>query len=128
MNKKRSIPTVVLWTTTKQCGLLYVFITQKTAILSIQYRENIKYDIEHVLVLNAQKGMPKFINGIHGNPNTKTANTFFEDVVAGSIPAGVIGIFIAIKSFRSYYGPGVDSASNRNEYQEHLLGVKAAGA
>jgi hypothetical protein len=24
--------------------------------------------------------------------------------------------------------PGVDSASNRNEYQEHLLGVKAAGA
>jgi len=31
-------------------------------------------------------------------------------------------------SFRSYYGPGVDSASNRNEYQEHFLGVKAAGA
>ena len=23
---------------------------------------------------------------------------------------------------------GVDSASNRNEYQEHFLGVKAAGA
>ena len=36
--------------------------------------------------------------------------------------------FIDIKSFRSYYGPGVDSASNRNEYQEHFLGVKAAGA
>jgi hypothetical protein len=31
--------------------------------------------------------------------------------------------------FRSVikYGPGVDSASNRNEYQEHFLGVKAAG-
>jgi len=26
------------------------------------------------------------------------------------------------------YGPGVDSASNRNEYQECFLGVKAAGA
>jgi len=26
------------------------------------------------------------------------------------------------------YGPGVDSASNRNEYQEYFLGVKAAGA
>ena len=26
--------------------------------------------------------------------------------------------FIDIKSFRSHYGPGVDSASNRNEYQE----------
>jgi len=42
--------------------------------------------------------------------------------VAGLIPAGVI------KSFRSHYGPGVDSASNRNEYQEHFLGVKMAGA
>jgi len=48
--------------------------------------------------------------------------------VAGSIPAGVSGFFIDIKSFRSYYGPGVDSASNRNEYQEYFLGVKAAGA
>jgi len=36
--------------------------------------------------------------------------------------------FIRIKSFRSHYGPGVDSASNRNESQEHFLGVKAAGA
>jgi len=33
-----------------------------------------------------------------------------------------------IKSFRSNYGPGVDSASNRNEYQEQILVVKAAGA
>jgi len=48
--------------------------------------------------------------------------------VAGSIPAGVSGFFIDIKSFRSHYGPEVDSASNRNEYQEHFLGVKAAGA
>jgi hypothetical protein len=32
------------------------------------------------------------------------------------------------KSFRSHYGPGVDSASNRNEYQEYFLGVKAADA
>jgi len=48
--------------------------------------------------------------------------------VAGSIPAGISGFFIDIKSFRSHYGPGVDSASNRNEYQEHFLGVKAAGA
>ena len=47
---------------------------------------------------------------------------------AGSILASVSGFFIDIKSFRSHYGPGVDSASNRNEYQEHFLGVKAAGA
>ena len=31
-------------------------------------------------------------------------------------------------SLRLHYGPGVDSASNRNEYQEYFLGVKAAGA
>jgi len=36
--------------------------------------------------------------------------------------------FIDIKSFRSHYGPGVDSASNRNDYQEHFRGVKAADA
>ena len=44
--------------------------------------------------------------------------------VAGSIPASVSGFFIDIKSFRSHYGPGVDSASNRNEYREYFLGGK----
>jgi len=48
--------------------------------------------------------------------------------VAGSIPAGVTGFLIDIKSFRSPYGPGVDLVSNRNEYQEYFRGVKAAGA
>jgi len=47
--------------------------------------------------------------------------------VAVSIPAGVSGFFIDIKPFRSHYIPGVDSASNRNEYQEYFLVVKAAG-
>jgi len=36
--------------------------------------------------------------------------------------------YIDIKSFRSHYGPEVDSASNRTEYPEYFLGVKAAGA
>jgi len=27
-----------------------------------------------------------------------------------------------------HYGPGFDSASNRNEYQEDFLGIKAVGA
>ena len=44
------------------------------------------------------------------------------------IPDGVSGFFIDIKSFRSHYGPGVDSASKRNENQKHFLGVKVAGA
>jgi len=32
------------------------------------------------------------------------------------------------QSFWPHYGPGVDSASDRNEYQEYFLGVKATGA
>ena len=47
--------------------------------------------------------------------------------VAGSIPDGVIGIF-HWQSFRPHYGSGVDWTSDKNEYQEYLLGVKAAGA
>ena len=31
-------------------------------------------------------------------------------------------------SFRPHHGPGVDSAPSENEYQEHFLWVKAAGA
>jgi hypothetical protein len=37
-------------------------------------------------------------------------------------------IFSLTQSFRPHCGLGVDSASNRNEYQECFLGVKAAGA
>ena len=44
------------------------------------------------------------------------------------INVGVVGIFIDMKSFRSHYRPGVDSAYDGNEYQEHFLGVKTAGA
>ena len=44
--------------------------------------------------------------------------------VAGSIPAGVSGFFIDIKSFLSPYCAWVDSASNINEYQEYFLGGK----
>ena len=47
---------------------------------------------------------------------------------AGLIAASVSGFFSDIKSFRSHYGTGIDSASNRNEYQEYFLGVKVAGA
>jgi hypothetical protein len=36
--------------------------------------------------------------------------------------------FIYIKYFRSHNSPGVDSFSNRNEYQVHFLDLTAAGA
>jgi len=34
----------------------------------------------------------------------------------------------SVTSFRSHYGPGVNSASKRNEYQVYFLVVKVAGA
>jgi hypothetical protein len=42
--------------------------------------------------------------------------------VAGSIPDGVVKFFVDINP------SGVDSASNRTEYQEYFLGVNEAGA
>jgi hypothetical protein len=43
--------------------------------------------------------------------------------VAGSIPDEDIGFFFQVTlSFQSHYGPGIDSASNRNEYQESSWG------
>ena len=47
--------------------------------------------------------------------------------VAVSIPASVSGFFVDIESFRSHYGPGVDSAFNGNEYEDYFLGLNAAG-
>jgi len=34
--------------------------------------------------------------------------------------------FSVTQFFRSHYGPGVDSASNRNEYQVYFLAVKGS--
>jgi hypothetical protein len=36
--------------------------------------------------------------------------------------------FFMAQSFRPHYGPGISSASNRNEYQKYFLGLKAADA
>jgi hypothetical protein len=53
----------------------------------------------------------------------------FSRKVAGSIPDDFIRIFHWHYPFRPHYGPGVDSASKRNEYQEYLFGGnKQAGA
>ena len=46
---------------------------------------------------------------------------------AGSILDGVNEIFHGHNLSGRTMAPGVDSNSNRNEYQEYFLGVKAAG-
>jgi hypothetical protein len=38
---------------------------------------------------------------------------------------GLLYIYSNTDSFRSFYDPGVESASNRNEYQEYFLGGKS---
>jgi hypothetical protein len=42
----------------------------------------------------------------------------------GSSSEEVIEFFQFSKSFQPHYGPGVDSASNRNEYQKMFIGSK----
>jgi hypothetical protein len=43
------------------------------------------------------------------------------------LQAGRSRVRFAMVSLQFFNDPVVDSASNRNEYQEYLLGVKAAG-
>jgi hypothetical protein len=42
----------------------------------------------------------------------------------GSIPDEVIGFYNSTNLASRTMGPGVDSSSNRNEYQEYFWGVK----
>ena len=75
-----------------------------------------------IIDLNLKKKVVKVLHlviGLYGATNRK---------VAGSIPASVTGFFIHIKAFRLHYGSGVDSASNRNEYQGYFMEIRAAGA
>ena len=68
------------------------------------------------------------MNGHGDRGSTVVKALCYKSEGHGSIPDDVSGFFINIKSFRSHYGPGVDSVSNRNECQEYFLGLKAAGA
>ena len=88
--------------------------------------------IPQYMIVFQNKGPLVFLIGYWKAPGTAVAEWLrccaTNRKVARSIPASVSGFFIDIKSFRSHYGPGVDLASNRNEYQEYILGVKAASA
>jgi len=67
-----------------------------------------------------------FIGGVHNYRGSAVALQIGRSLVRSQLVS--LEFFIDIKSFRSHYGLGVDSAYNRNEYQEYSLGVKAAGA
>ena len=98
--------------------------------IEITFQAAVKHTKKHRL--NVQKIQSQNYL-VHCNTTTTTVAQWLRCCatnrkVAGSIPAGVSGFFIDVKSLRSHYGPWVDSASNRNEYQEYFLRVKAAGA
>jgi hypothetical protein len=69
-------------------------------------------------------------------PITKLQDVAFQTIVSYYpvilIPTIILVLLGQILEYLGYYisvdGPGVDSASKRNEYQEYFLGVKAAGA
>jgi len=42
--------------------------------------------------------------------------------------SGFKGLKYVTVFFQLHYGPGVDSASKRNEYEEYFLKVKAVGS
>ena len=102
-----------------QSGTMYVVRT----VFIVRITETRKYTVRVESLQGLIGDLPKFLTVAQCLRCCATNRK-----VAGSIPAGVNEFFIDIKSFRSHYGPGIDSASNRNDYQEYLLGVKAAGA
>jgi len=60
-----------------------------------------------------------FIRGTRWHSWLRNCATSWKDT--GSIPGGSLWNFSLTLSFLLYYGPGVDSVSNRNEYQEYFL-------
>jgi hypothetical protein len=51
-----------------------------------------------------------------------------EKEISGDIFIFYFVVLLCSYGCRPRCGAGVDSASNRNEYQEYFMGVKAAGA
>ena len=97
-------------------------------------------------MLYASDWMSRWVTQRAEHPNTEKinylVNEFFIKFLGGAFGSGtalqagrsrvrfpMVSLeFSLTQSFRPHYGPGVDSMSNRNEYQEYFLGVKAAGA
>jgi hypothetical protein len=73
------------------------------------------------------KGIPNIDSHLRWTvllPSTQISLYVTSPKVAGSIPNKVIGFFI----WPNTSGPGVNSASNRNEYQESFWELRAPGA
>jgi len=147
----KCIPTAALWQIqiSQNWSCLYINYVKEVIVFDTMWKFifiiSLPQTVQHNVTV---KNMCKFIHCNQGLGRISTtlkteaeiSETFLTAVaqwlrccatnrkVAGSIPAGVSGFFIDIKSFRSHHGPGVESASHWNDYQEYFLRVKAVGA
>jgi hypothetical protein len=80
------------------------------------------YSVQVNISLEGVKNIPKPTQILSTSPVNVTASR----KATGSSPDEV-DFFKLTYSFRPHYGPGVDSASNRNEYQESLKIKKPGG-
>jgi hypothetical protein len=57
--------------------------------------------------------------------STRWRSWFRRCATSRKVAASMVSVELSLTySFRPHYGPGVDSASGRNEYQEYFLGHK----
>jgi hypothetical protein len=94
------------------CLLCVIFYCVRQTCVSSQHINKSRHSIplvDYLLFFYSVKRGPRWRSWLRHCPINRK--------VAGSIPDGVIGIF-------HWHNPGVDSASNRNEYQEYFLESK----
>jgi hypothetical protein len=65
---------------------------------------------------------PTSLNNLHPGTEYSEGHYAKSQNVAGSIPVEIIGFFQFTKSSQPKSGTGVDSATNRNEYQKTSWG------
>ena len=98
-------------------NLLYLYLylmKNSTSVWSMEYKEMNEW------------GMKRYLSGLDHSVTVSHAVQSAQILQTGR--SRVRFPMVSSKlSFRPRYGPGIDSTSNRNEYHEYFLRVKAAG-
>jgi hypothetical protein len=111
----------------KSCDVSGKLSTLKSYLLTaISYSPKTRYQFLLLLVIYRYLNAVHFVPWARGGVVVEALRYKPED--RGIDSRWCHGNFPLTLSFRPHYDSGVDSASNRNEYQEYFLTVKAAGA
>jgi hypothetical protein len=86
-------------------------------VLHTACSDELKYVITSVYLCYLTTSVAQLVEALRNNPEGRGFDSRWSH-----------WNFSVTKYFRSHCGPGVDSASDRNEYQESFLVVKTAGA